>query len=128
MAYVEIGCTPGDEDCAQTPGTEGYQRLQKMECEAYIEALKRVYGPPPEGSRFRIFGNPHDSGTYYEVQFVYNESDFAQLKYARLVENGLSRWEEAHMNAPVEYDRKSQPTLVRDRNLWFWDTQPEPRR
>lgn len=69
--YIEIGCTPSEEDCEQV-GMEGYSPIRaKIECRAFLNQIVRVLGKPPEGARLIIKSNPHDFGSYHEVVCCY---------------------------------------------------------
>jgi len=110
--HLFIGPCPADEPCAQTGVTEGAQRLNRIECEAYIEALRKVYGPEPENAYFHIKGQSHDFGRYYEVTIYFEDHDKAATDYAFKVESGLGTWAEADMVAPIQYDERSQPVGI----------------
>jgi hypothetical protein len=118
---VYIGTTPSDEVCAQT-GAKHYDwaRYQRLECRAYIQALKRVFGEPPEGCKLFVASCPHDFGSYHEVQCGYDVADQAHLDYAIKVEEGLRYWDEADMWAPVLYhpDNYAPFDVLDDRALW----------
>jgi hypothetical protein len=111
--YIDIGGTPAEEDCAQTGITENYEHLNRLECRAYIMALRRVHGDPPAGAEIKIHVNPHEMGSYREVRCVFDPEDPAAVAYADKVGNGLARWRDARMSAPVQYDERSQPLVVR---------------
>jgi hypothetical protein len=106
--HLFIGPCPADEDCAQTGVTEGAERLNRAECAAYIEALRKVYGPEPENAYFHIKGQSHDFGRYYEVLIYFEDRDEAASAYAFKVESGLATWSEAEMEPPFRYDDRSQ--------------------
>ncbi|CAB5219946.1 hypothetical protein UFOVP237_39 [uncultured Caudovirales phage] len=112
MDYIYIGPSPADEPCAQTGVTEGAERLNKLECRAYIDALRIVYGPEPEGAWLTIKRESHDYGDYFEVVCKYIESDDVATDYAYRLENGLGTWAEAEMKAPVQYDDRRQPVGI----------------
>ena len=112
MDYIYIGPSPADEPCAQTGVTEGAERLNKLECRAYIDALRIVYGPEPEGAFLTIKRESHDFGDYFEVVCKYDDSDDVATDYAYKLENGLATWAEAGMVAPVLYDDRSQPVGI----------------
>ena len=112
LDHLFIGPCPADEDCAQIGVTEGASRLNRIECEAYIEALRRVYGPEPEGAYLHTKTERHDFGNYKEVVCYYEDDKREAVEYAFKVEAGLGTWAEAGMTAPVQYDRKSQPLGV----------------
>jgi hypothetical protein len=119
MDYIEIGATPGEADCAQV-GKAGYQRLARIECNAYIVALTRYYGAPPEGSRFSVHSNAHDLGSYLDVRFIYDRNIPEHIAHAMKVEDGLRYWAEAGMWSPVKYDDKGRAiNVIEDPELWI---------
>lgn len=85
MDYLEIGCTPHGEDCAQV-GTDNYRERAIRECNALINQMVRLLGEPPPGARFSVAGNRHDFGTYYEVRVHYDEANQQAVDYAFLAE------------------------------------------
>lgn len=109
MDLFYIGPAPASELCAQTGVTEGAERLNKIECEQYIEALRKVYGPEPENSYYYVKGQHHDFGRYYEVCIYFEETDQTAQDYAFKVEYGLNSWSDAGMIAPFRYDDNAQP-------------------
>lgn len=120
-----IGSTPCDEACAQT-GREDAPRLQRIECEAYIAALKRVHGEPPEGARLVSRSMAHDLGSYREVHCLYDSDNEEAAAYACKVEEGLRTWEEAGFWRPVTYDdRNNAVDVISDPGLWLKETNPE---
>lgn len=112
MEAFYIGPVPCDEDCAQIGVTEGASRLNRIECAAYIEALRKVYGPEPDHAHYSIKGESHDFGRYYEVAIYFDVNNEEAIAYASRVECGLSTWSEADMTAPVQYDSNSQPVGI----------------
>jgi hypothetical protein len=58
---IWIGSTPSNEDCAQV-GSPDYARNARIECHAYIDAIRKVCGQEPEGARLTIKSQPHDFG------------------------------------------------------------------
>lgn len=99
--YIEIGCSPVDEDCSQL-GCDKYDfsKLNRMECKAYIGMLERKYGEPPHGCAFYSKANHHDFGTYYEVALGYDDADEKCVEYAwgkddaPGPENGCDKWDD----------------------------------
>jgi hypothetical protein len=74
--YFEIGPTPSSEDCAQL-GTENYRQVAKVEMDAYIDQLNRMFGEKIQGTQifFSKKWFPHDFGTYGEVVINYDDED-----------------------------------------------------
>ena len=110
--FFYIGSTPANEECAQTGVTEGAQRLNRLECEAYIKALRTVYGEEPEGAYYRVKGENHDFGRYFEVVIYFDTNSPEALAYASRAEFGLAWWADAGMTAPVQYDGNAQPVGI----------------
>lgn len=90
---LTIGSTPNAEDCAQV-GSENYTERSRKECQAYINQLTRIYGEPPFGARYKISSNPHDFGTYHEVDIVFDDQNEAAEEYAYKVELGCENWDD----------------------------------
>ena len=119
-----IGPVPGDETCAQLGHTLDYASVAQLECNAYIAALRRKYGAEPEGAHLRVKPQTHDFGTYYEVVVRFFSDHAEACEYASRVEEGLRRWEDAGMWAPVLYDGSQPLSVIRDPELWIRETNP----
>lgn len=91
MDFLELGCTPSDEECAQV-GEDNYESNARAECERYIQLLRTLFGPEPEGAALRVKQFPHDFGYYLEVVCYY--SGPVARDYAFHIEN----------NAPATWD------------------------
>ncbi len=92
--YLELSPNPVDEKCVQT-GEENYASRQRKECQIFIAQLRRQFGEEPFGAYFKVKGNPHDFGTYYEVAIYYDDNEEAAAEYAYDVENNLpEKWDE----------------------------------
>ena len=93
MDSLSIGSAPHGEDCVQVDSSGDYVSAMRAECARYRELLRKVYGEEPEGARLVIKGNPHDFGTYYEVECKYDENNESAVEYAFKVENGVENWQ-----------------------------------
>lgn len=89
--HISIGSTPSEEDCAQV-GSPDYSTRARAECKRYLAALIAHYGNPPDGASLRIKSNPHDFGSYHEVNVYYDDESEKAVEYAYKVEAGLDRW------------------------------------
>lgn len=90
MDYLEIGPTPAAEDCIQA-GTD--PAAEKAECRRFIDWIREVLGPEPQGCALRVKGSPHDFGTYYEVFCYFDENTPEAIAYAFACEGSLpERW------------------------------------
>jgi hypothetical protein len=115
--FVDIGGTPCNEACAQIGDRFPHgQELNKIECRAYVLALRRHYGPEPEGASLVIKANPHDFGTWREVRCTFERDSEAAREYAYKVENGLALWADARMVAPIVYDDAGRPLKIRTKD------------
>ena len=92
--FLNIGCSPYDEDCAQV-GSDDYLKKSAAECIALIHQLRRIHGSEPTKAAMtsRLF--PHDFGSYREVICYYEEGDEESTDYALKVEAGLpAKWDQ----------------------------------
>jgi hypothetical protein len=97
-----LGPAPAEEDCVQV-GSPDYARDAKAECRRYIEAIRKVCGPEPEGARLTIKSQPHDFGSYYEVAVVFDGNDPVAAAYAaKCDEEAPTTWEAAGMEPPAK--------------------------
>lgn len=99
---IFIGVVPPEEECVQV-GTPDYARNARIECRAFIEAIRKVCGREPEGARLVVKGQAHDfTEKYYEVAVVFDADNQAAAEYADKVDrHHPATWEEAGMTAPV---------------------------
>lgn len=100
---IWIGPCPSHEDCSQV-GSPDYARNAKIECRAYIDAIRKVCGQEPEGTRLTIKGQPHDFGDYFEVALLFDGDNRVAAEYAQKVDEHAPRtWEESDMVAPLQH-------------------------
>jgi hypothetical protein len=99
---MSLGSTPWDEDCEQVPYKDGGIKARR-ECRAYINQLKRQW-PDWEtvGVAFRISSNPHDFGTYHDVEVVWDDQGEEQIRLAYAIEGEL----------PEKWDQEAQAELA----------------
>ena len=94
MSELYLGQTPGDEECAQSTDPD-YAGKAMAECRRYIAQLKRQFGEPPEGARFKIASELHSWGCAREVVITFDLKNEAAMKYAFDVEGDLpAKWED----------------------------------
>ena len=93
--YLDLAPVPIDEPCAQV-GPGDYMPRMRSECKAFVSQLERTFPDAlAAGVRFRIRSNPHDLGSYLEVQAVFDDEDEAQTEWAYTIENELPEaWDE----------------------------------
>jgi hypothetical protein len=97
---IGLGAAPAEEDCVPI-GHPDYQRLARLECMAFIRAIKRVCGEPPANARFKVTSNRHDMGVYHEVEIEYDPADEHAAHYAMKCDAGApTTWAAAEMEPP----------------------------
>ena len=90
--YMELGPTPAEEDCAQV-GTPDYATRARAECQRFIETIRAICSPEPEGARLAVKGFEHDFGRYFEVVVYYDTDNEASMEYAWALEKDApTRW------------------------------------
>lgn len=87
---MSIGPSPCDERCVGV-GEENYEQRGREECRRFIELLRKKLGPEPPGARLVITSNPHDFGSYYDVECRYDDADEEAAAYAHLCESEAPR-------------------------------------
>jgi len=105
--HICIGPTPAAETCAQV-GAADYQSTARRECRAFINQIRREFGPEPDGARLFIKSNPHDFGSYLEVCCEYDQPEdhdenapsgaSVALEYALKCESPSDRWDGAALD------------------------------
>jgi hypothetical protein len=91
--YLEISCTPAEEDCIQVgkPGA-------RQESVIFKQQLERAFPDCPPGARFAVKGFPHDFGTYYEVCVIYTDEDGADFAF-RVENEAPAHWDDTALLA-----------------------------
>jgi hypothetical protein len=97
---LSLGPTPYAESCAQV-GADDYSARARKECKAFINQLRRLFGPEPEGARLAISSNPHDFGSYLDVVCKFNDLNEKATEYAYKLE----------ANTPEEWDAEAREEL-----------------
>jgi hypothetical protein len=97
--YDLLSTSPPDEPCVQ--GDDSPDRAQ-AEGKRYIELIRKVCGPEPEGAQLKVRSNPHDLGTYYTVALFFDDDRDDHIKYMQRIElDGPLEWDE---EPPVNFD------------------------
>lgn len=105
--------SPVCESCLQL-GNDSYHEFIGLETEAFINQLRRIFGPEPQGCYFRVTKNPHDFGTYLDVEVVFDEDDEDASDYAYDVEADLpDYWDD---EAKEELIRGGYPVSFAEKN------------
>jgi len=99
--YIEVGCSPIDEECAQV-GDNNFRYRATVELEAFKAQLERGW---TDGD-FQVMWFPHDFGMYGEVVAWMHGEDDVQTAIAY----------EAEANTPNEWDDEAIKFLT-DNNV-----------
>jgi hypothetical protein len=101
---IYLGPGPAEEDLAQTVERD-FARRNTLEVLAYMLAIRRVCGEPPEGADLRIQENRHGSFgvVYQEVVVDYDPRIPEATDYAlKLEAEAPATWAEAGMKPPTQ--------------------------
>ena len=103
-----LGPCPAEEEAAQSTAPDFNER-NKAECLAYIAAIKKVCGEPPEGARLRVKTESHDYRAYREVCIEFDPSKPEAVAYAvKCDESAPTTWEEAGVTPPSFVNGRSR--------------------
>jgi hypothetical protein len=92
--WIELGTAPVNEPCVQVQSEVDYLPAMREECRRFIELLRKVHGPEPEGARLRIKSYEHDFGVYLVCVCEFDDDDQAAREYAfRLEANLPETWD-----------------------------------
>jgi hypothetical protein len=97
---VNVSTEPAEEDGPQV-GQTNYQSECIKNGRVFIKMLIRQFGEPPGSARLVLKGNPHDFGTYYTVDCVFDDQDEAAVEYAYKLEN----------ECPGQWDQEARQEL-----------------
>lgn len=104
--YLNIGCTPSDEPCAQV-GQGNYQKQSMIEVRVFAHQCQRVLAANFPEVLVNVAGKsfPHDFGTYREVVVYYDDDDQKQVEQAFFLESvDLSNWDEEALQELTSYN------------------------
>ena len=104
-----LGPTPCGESCEQL-GPDYNPVKARQECRAFIAQLIRLHGEPPFGARLRGSSNPHDFGSYLEVEVVFDDDEPDAAAYAYKLE---AKTPEGWDHAAIEELRAAAATATR---------------
>jgi len=91
--YISLGQTPPNEECIQV-GAPNYRIRAIQECKKYIEVIRKMLGPEPEGAKLDIKACDHELGVYYDVVCYYDDENKVAAEYAFNCEaNGPQTWD-----------------------------------
>jgi hypothetical protein len=102
-----VTTTPREEQCVNVGDTNYYSNAQ-IEAKAYINQLKRNYGNPPPGTRFKIIDCPHDAGVYVDIRFFYDDECCEHNGYFDYIERGCDKWDQVAL-AELKENNYSAP-------------------
>ena len=92
--YFYLGSSPCEEPCVQVTSDGGYIGAMRAECRRFIDLIRRVLGPEPEGARLTIKREEHDFGSYFEVVCHFDTDLPESVEYAcRCESDAPTRWD-----------------------------------
>ena len=96
LDYLNLGCTPSDEDCVQV-GSPDYEIQANKELDAYMAQLVRMF-PGLETHKHMKFAKvwfPHDFGSYGEIVIIFDADNELEAATAIEIEwNTPTNWDE----------------------------------
>ena len=105
---LSVGSSPAGEDCVQL-GCENYRELSRKECNRFIAGIRKYLGEEPRGARLFIKSNPHDFGTYSEVECEFDSDNEEAVNYAYKCEGNLPEsWEELEGEYIIQGQKKQE--------------------
>jgi hypothetical protein len=94
LTYVNVGCSPAGEKCAQV-GSTNYTERASLEIQALRGQMRRLIGKEPPGAKLGIKSFPHDFGNYRELVCDFDDEDADATDYAYLAEASLpENWDD----------------------------------
>lgn len=92
---ISINCsTEPCEEEGPSVGEDNYRSLCMRNGRVFMRQLTRQFGEPPGGARLIIKANPHDFGTYYTVDCVFDSGSQQECEYAFKLERECpARWD-----------------------------------
>lgn len=93
---IFVGECPTEEECAQV-GADNYRTQSILEITTFIRQIRRQFGVEPPNSALRRTSNLHDFGTYYELEYFYDQEDPHHQEYAHILD----------ANTPTHWDQQS---------------------
>lgn len=99
LETMNIGSCPVEEPCVSVSSDVLYMNAMRMECRLFRAALQRVHGIADDnGVSLVISSNPHDFGSYLEVDAKYADDNDDAASFACDLENGFAYWRDAGMS------------------------------
>jgi len=98
---LELGTTsPLDAPCVQVCQDRDYMSMMRREGRVFKSMLERLAEAGTFGEQgnayFRIASNPHDFGSYLDVEIVWSDTDEVGEAFAYAVESGIPEdWDDA---------------------------------
>ena len=99
--FISLGPTPLEENCQQVGApTYDWDKAVK-ECWRFVQVIRQVVGPEPDGARLIVMECPHDFGTYHDVVCCYDEDNPEAFKYALACEDKApTKWPDSPCSKP----------------------------
>ena len=106
---LDLDTTPVEEQCQQV-GPNYDPAKARLEAQTMIAQLQRKFGSPPDGVRFKIKSNPHDFGSYYSIEIIFDGDNESATDYAYKVEGDFPEYWDDESKKALGID----PTIATD--------------
>ena len=119
---IYIGSTaPYDEKCVLI-GQPGFDVRARLQGQLFIDQIYAYYGKPVGSGELLVKPNNHDTGTYYSLEYQFDQGDQKALDYGIMVENdekrAMARWDALRKPlAKMVYDMKGLSDIEDYRRL-----------
>ena len=116
---LSISGTPTGEDCVQVSSHEDYMPAMRAECNRYLDMLRKRF-PNCDRVNISIHRNPHDFGTYLDIEISWDDNDNIAEQQAYFIENNEpEKWTDAEVLTFVaeETDEENENMFEQDNEL-----------
>jgi hypothetical protein len=99
--WLDLGPTPSGEDCLQVGKSTDAEQV--AEIRIYFDQVVRTVNPDRNLVKFKISANPHEFGTYHNLEVGADSENEAAIEEAVRIENGCPEfWDEEAKRKLVE--------------------------
>lgn len=97
---IALGQVPAGEAPASV-GERGYAERALLQCQRFIDLLRRTIGPEPEGAKLRVRRSGNELDPYLEVVVEYDVETRGARAYAiRCDREAPTRWDQEVLSMP----------------------------
>jgi hypothetical protein len=97
---IALGPVPAGEAPASV-GERGYAEREFLQCQRFIDLLRRTIGPEPAGAKLRVRRSGKELDPYLEVVVEYDDENRGARAYAiRCDREAPTRWDQEVLSMP----------------------------